>query len=333
MSMKEFIIQHAYRRSDNPVPGNAEDRPAPDAVIVAYNGAPDGLCSSDNPGKRSPMGITNNASLVSRQDDSEVDIVVDGNVVATNWIQSYCAATAGSSAQSISSTSSISATASDSTTASDPPTSSDSTTASGTHSDTMTQVVPIPSLSDVPIYSEPPAAPAPTINIAQGILTCGTKTYEDEDAQFFSLDEMAAARDAFCSDVTNREPRVVFKPGETHSVDHVYSVPSNTDRRVRVSANWDAAPDSECKTFRFASNAGLIGAGNSGLDICERRVDVPIQNCKFSAQAEDAEAPADHVLQVIPSKAPTSSGNKAASSFGTASRGRLQLRKLSLLRT
>lgn len=133
-SMKDYIIQYAFRRNDNPIHADAQHPPPPERIIVPYNQAPEGLCSSDRPNKRSLQNVTE-SSLATRQDDSEFDVVVDGEVVAPNFSKSYCAV----------------------------PTATTSTK---------------PTSSAMSVASAPP--PAPTVNIDQGILTCGTKTRKDD---------------------------------------------------------------------------------------------------------------------------------------------------------
>jgi hypothetical protein len=51
--MKDYIIRHAYERTESPTPTQLPDKYpknfAPRLIKVAYNRAPDGLCSGRRP--------------------------------------------------------------------------------------------------------------------------------------------------------------------------------------------------------------------------------------------------------------------------------------------
>lgn len=101
IKMKRFIIKYAFKRQDNPIPkdlpSDYEGKVSADSIIVAYNRANEGLCSTKNPSKkRAPNDHEDDRAIARRQEGSEIDVVVDGSVVATSWSESYCAAAATS---------------------------------------------------------------------------------------------------------------------------------------------------------------------------------------------------------------------------------------------
>lgn len=94
--MKEYIVNHAYVRSNNPVPSLHSNYPppAPESMIVGYNRAPDGLCAARTPDKRAVSGNQRNETLHKRDSYSkDVDVVISGTIVVSSLAQSYCEAT------------------------------------------------------------------------------------------------------------------------------------------------------------------------------------------------------------------------------------------------
>lgn len=246
-TMKDYIIRGAYQRSDDPIPDRRLHAPPAEAVIVPYNGARDGLCSTDSQVRRSVVNADGSTSLVKRQGTGEVLVMEDGNVLAPIWSKSYCHPTATSTMRTN--------------------TSKQSATATATEQSTTTRDTPPP--------------PAPTVNINQGILTCESGTRKaDDDTGYFGLYEMAAARDAFCGNMTSDS--IVFKPGKNEFVKHVYVPPNNIYHRIRVSAKWVAGADSNCQPFDFSRSRYISTDGGKYPedDTCLRRVDTAVQNCK-----------------------------------------------------
>lgn len=253
-SVKDYIVRAAYRRSDDPVPSSYRGKPSPESIIVAYNMAMDGFCESEGQERRSVGNSTISQSLARRQDTSQDLVMVDGDVIATSWSKSVCSPMTTSAT----------------------PSSTTSPSATTTEQATTTSEVSSP--------------PAPTVNINQGILTCESGTRDaDDDTGFFGLDEMAAARDAFCGNMTAHKPPIVFEPGKNQFREHVYVPPNNIYHRIRVSARWvaDADSDSDCQPFDFA-RSGFISTDGGKYpedDNCLQRVDTAIQNCRSPPSA------------------------------------------------
>ncbi|KAK4543623.1 hypothetical protein LTR36_005268 [Oleoguttula mirabilis] len=93
-AMKTYITRYHYQRSLTPIPPNLplayDPVPAADSIKVAYNRAPEGLCSTDAPAKRA-VGMGHRLATQKRQGSSgDVDVVVSGTIVASSLSQSYC---------------------------------------------------------------------------------------------------------------------------------------------------------------------------------------------------------------------------------------------------
>ena len=107
--MKQYIVNSAYVRSDDPIPADLPSdyvRPALDSIMVAYNRAGDGLCKDSAPDKLTVIRKRMDADLQRRESSSkDNDVVVSGTVVASSLIQSYCSATATTTSKTTKTTS------------------------------------------------------------------------------------------------------------------------------------------------------------------------------------------------------------------------------------
>ena len=163
--MKNYIQTQAYRRSANPIPANLVGgyrAPSPNSIFVAYNGAPEGLCSAHLPGDVGSQA-REEPNFVKRQNSigGDFDVVVSGTMVVSSLSQSYCYNTSFPTLTRTSTTTTNSASITTST-----------------------------------------ASSSPTVHVDQGILTCGTRTDQGNAKYFFTLGDMTHARDQLCANLT-----------------------------------------------------------------------------------------------------------------------------------
>jgi hypothetical protein len=278
-AMKQYIIRHAYQRTANPIPANLPQAynpaPRPESIIVAYNRAPDGLCSAHAPAKRQ---IRKERSLrnIKRQDNDDFDVVVSGTIVATSLSQSYCAATP---------TITKPASTSDFGTLTGLPTLTAASYCteilSNGHEVLHTKTGSMCNYNTVAptTTTTSESNPTPTY-VQQGILTCQTRTDYRNDAYFYDLGEMSDARIQFCKNMTTADPPIVMKPGSQVWKVGEYIPPNNVDNPITVSAKWGAVDDSGCPTLDFGSEK-VNDDGMSPFDVCFWRLNVPVDQCKL----------------------------------------------------
>lgn len=246
--MKSYVAKYAYVRQQNPIPADLpSDYPPPNpaSVKVAYNRAPEGLCSANLPTNDRKRSLKYPRVLKRQNAAQDIDVVVSGTIVVSSLSQSYCGNTNSPTS---------------------PPA---STTATQTQTTTT-------------------ASPSPTVNIDQGILTCGTRTDQGNHKHFFTLGDAVAARREFCGNLTNNDTPIIFKPGTDTYHQYIFPTPDNVDYPILVSAKWNPDGDSGCPTL----NASKEGA----FQLCEDRVGIPIQNCMYPSSPTFNNTPADFVI-------------------------------------
>ena len=258
-AMKAYIVKYAYVRPADPIanlPPAYSPLPAPDSIVVAYNRAPDGLCSAHLPNDENSPAKQRSA-LAERQDSSgDVPVVVSGTIVVTSLTQSYCYNTSFPTL---------------------PPASycTEVLTTGGVVLHTKTGSTCTYNTVEPTTTKTPP--PAPTINTDKGILTCGTRTDQGNAKYWFTLGDAIHARTEFCGNLTSNASPIVFKPGTDTHKSGIYIPPDNVDNPILVSAQWNSVGDSGCPTVTFSQNADDTEAD---YHLCEARLGLPIQDCK-----------------------------------------------------
>ena len=260
INMKDYITRYAYRRAANPIPNNLAPgylAPPPESIIVPYNRAPDGLCSA-----HLPVSVGNQArreANISKRDNSTIDfdVVVSGTIVVPSLSQSYCYNTSFPTL---------------------PPASycTEVLTTGGVVLHTKTGSTCTYNTVE-PTTTKTPS-PAPTVNTDKGILTCGTRTDQGNAKYWFTLGDAIHARTEFCGNLTSNASPIVFKPGTDTHESGIYIPPDNVGNPILVSAQWNSVGDSGCPTVTFSQNADDTEAD---YHLCEARLGLPIQDCKF----------------------------------------------------
>jgi hypothetical protein len=260
-AMKAYIAKYAYVRPADPIanlPPAYRPLPASDSIIVAYNRAPDGLCSAHLPTEDDSqvIQVKQRSALIERQDSSgDIPVVVSGTIVVPSLTQSYCYNTSFPTL---------------------PPASycTEVLTTGGVVLHTKTGSTC--TYNTVEPTTTKNASPAPTVNTDKGILTCGTRTDQGNAKYWFTLGDAIHARTDFCGNLTSNASPIVFKPGSDTHRWGVYIPPDNVDNPIIVSAQWNSVGDSSCPTVTFSE-----GDTESDYHLCEHRLGLPIENCKF----------------------------------------------------
>ena len=305
--MKAYLARYAYVRSANPVQNLPNGYPAPAAgsIIVAYNRAPDGLCSDTAPSKRS-LVMAKRRHVAKRLAGPDTNVVTSGTILVPNLSTSYC--TLGTTTTSTSTNAPITT---DQTTAPQP-----TTTTSPTAPITSPPITSTSSSIDTAFPTLPPAtycteilsngqevlhtktgtgsctyntvepttttttpAPAPTINTDDGILTCGTRTDQGNGQYFFTLGDADHARDQFCSNMTTNATPIIFAPGSNTYKLGTYVAPDNVNYPITVSAKWGTlGSDSGCPTLDMSQNDDGVA-----YKLCQDRLNNAINDCKCFA--------------------------------------------------
>ncbi len=278
-AMKAYITRYAYRRTPNPIPDDLPSSytsvPPADSIIVAYNRAPEGLCSAKAAAKRNVVK-DKRPDIGVRQESGDFDVVISGAVVATILCQSYCAV----SSTLLTSPSTIPkpASTSDFVTLTGLPTLSSASYCTEVLSNGRellhTKTGSVCTYNTAEPTSSTEAPPAPTRYVNEGILTCGTRTDQGSAEHWFTRGDAWHARNTFCANMTQNDPPIVLEPGSHVNMLGTYVALDNVDYPISLSAKWGALDDSECPTLN-------LGTNDDAGSLCSERIATIISNCKL----------------------------------------------------